>query len=106
MRDMTVSEFYEYCMSSGKTNYIYATDNQKGYDFNSVRLSLRFENMSIGTSKNKLLLFNESCKMSLNDIIKIVLYDERPCIGTVFVITYKERHGNEDGYRSATLIME
>ena len=89
MRILSMSEFANYCGIKRPSYYIYATENQPASSVVYVRMVLKFNTVKTMLHPNVICFANEHDKMCLFDVQDIQVFDEKPCVGTVFRIRFK-----------------
>lgn len=84
-----MSEFANYCDRKRPSYYIYATENQQPSSMAYVRITLKFDRVKIMLKPNVICFANEHDKLCLFDVQDVQVFDEKPCVGTVFRIRFK-----------------
>ena len=84
-----MSEFANYCEMKRPSYYIYATENQPAPSAAHVRMVLEFDKVKTMPHPNVVCFANEHDSMCLFDVQDIQIFDEKPCVGTVFRIRFR-----------------
>lgn len=86
MRVLSLSEFAEFCMRRGCSCYIYSTQNQPAAEHDMLRCTLRFHSIIINLKPDRICFRNDYDSLNIEQVKDVVVYDERPCIGTIFKV--------------------
>lgn len=94
MKKLSVSEFAEFCIAKKPSSYIYATSNQQDAQENYIRMNLIFHTVIINLKPDRICFANEHDRMSVEMVKYVQVYEEKPCVGTVFRI-YSNGNGGD-----------
>lgn len=86
MKILSVSEFAEFCKKKEPSCYIYSTQNQQNCQCDCLRMVLRFHTVIIGLKPDRISFANEHDKLNVEMVRYVQVYEEKPCVGTVFKI--------------------
>ena len=86
MKVLSVSEFAEFCKKKQPSCYIYATQNQQDSQCDCLRMVLRFQTVIINLKPDRICFVNEHDKLNVERVRCVQIYEEKPCVGTVFKI--------------------
>lgn len=95
MKNFSVSEFADFCKKKSPSCYIYATQNQQDSQYDSLRMILRFQSVIINLKPDRICFVNENDKLSVEGVKYVRVYEDKPCVGTVFKIYSEGRNGDK-----------
>ena len=101
-----ISELSDYLEFYSNHTYIYSTANQIGNISGSVRMSVRFDCMNISKSFNRIRFSKGKDEMVINNVQRVIINDDCPCIGVIFDIVFEVHNNNKTTKRTITMIME
>lgn len=86
MRFLSLSEFAEFCACRGRSCYIYSTQNQPDAEHDMLRFTMRFNSIIINLKPDRICFKNDCDSLNIEQVKDVVVYDDRPCIGTIFKV--------------------
>ena len=95
MKVLSVSEFADFCKKKSPSCYIYATQNQQDSQCDNLRVVLKFPSVIINLKPDRICFANENDKLSVERVKFVKIYDDKPCVGTVFKIHSEGRNGDK-----------
>lgn len=102
MKVLSLSEFADFCYEKKPSCYIYATQNQLNAPQDYLRMVLRFPTVIINLKPDRICFVNEHDKLSVESVKCVQVYEDRPCVGTIFKI----HSGGKDGESVTTWLMD
>lgn len=107
MQVFSISEFSDYCIREKPSRFIYSTENQQHDEYKNLRVSLKFDQLIIGKTAGRICFKNSCDKMMVENVIRVVVGNSMPCVGTVFSIVTQNNAGQDAGEtEETTWIME
>ena len=92
MRILTVSEFRSWVREHNPEYYVFSSENNSHLPMLGLRISLRFQNLTVSASLDRLCFRNNRDCFSLEHVKEVHMYDDRVGIGTVFDVVCDMNH--------------
>lgn len=86
VRELSVSEFSEYCSKQVSPCYIFSTNNQRPGYCDSASMVLRFDSVVTSLKPNRVCFLGQSGNLAFNGVTDVEIDDETPSIGKFFKI--------------------
>lgn len=86
MKKLSVSEFADFCKEKNPSCYILSSVNQEQLQHSGIYAVFRFHKIIINLNPDRICFVNEHDKLNIEHVKSVKIYDDKPCVGTVFKI--------------------